>query len=162
MVEEYCNNCGSYVKIQNELKVQVCPICGRFIVPCNLCPLTDDEHNNASTCELCPLERLCKSMNNEIDKSIGVEKYLYKFEEEYNKLSLHEKECGFYLTDSHNINEKLYLHYDKENNMCILVNTNGGKAYTWVGDKIGTNTSLFYAVYNILGELLETMFINTK
>lgn len=54
--EEWCPHCDSCVNLCGELKVQKCPNCGKWIVPCSLCPLT-----NCSTD--CPLERLAEILN---------------------------------------------------------------------------------------------------
>jgi predicted RNA-binding Zn-ribbon protein involved in translation (DUF1610 family) len=45
---EYCPHCENEVKLKAEFKVQICPSCGRKILPCSLC----DE------CKAdCPLEK---------------------------------------------------------------------------------------------------------
>lgn len=49
--EEWCPHCDEAVELEHELKVQKCPNCGKWIVPCSVCPLTDCSAK-------CPLERL--------------------------------------------------------------------------------------------------------
>ena len=53
---EWCPHCDEEVELEHELKVQKCPVCGMWIVPCSVCPLTD-----CST--KCPLERLAIILN---------------------------------------------------------------------------------------------------
>lgn len=58
---EYCPHCETEVELSNEFKVQICPNCGKHIVPCNLCPLLAE-----GNCQgLCPLEKMAKILNNE-------------------------------------------------------------------------------------------------
>lgn len=59
--EEYCPHCDSYVELAGELKVQKCPNCGKWIVPCTLCPPTDCLQGYCSA--KCPLERLAIILN---------------------------------------------------------------------------------------------------
>lgn len=59
-VYEYCPHCESEVELANEFKVQVCPECGKAIVPCSICPFQPYKCSNN-----CPLEALCKQLNNE-------------------------------------------------------------------------------------------------
>ena len=56
--EEYCEYCDNTVILSQELKVQKCPNCGKWIVPCSACPLTD-------CAKKCPLERLAIILNKE-------------------------------------------------------------------------------------------------
>lgn len=56
--EEWCPHCDECVELEHDLKVQKCPVCGKWIVPCSVCPLTD-----CST--KCPLERLAIILNKE-------------------------------------------------------------------------------------------------
>ena len=55
---EWCPHCDEEVELEHELKVQKCPVCGKWLVPCSVCPLTD-----CST--KCPLERLAIILNKE-------------------------------------------------------------------------------------------------
>ena len=55
---EWCPHCDEEVELEHELKVQKCPICGKWIVPCAVCPLTDCSYK-------CPLERLAIILNKE-------------------------------------------------------------------------------------------------
>ena len=54
--EEWCPHCDECVDLEHELKVQKCPHCGKWIVPCSVCPLQD-----CST--KCPLERMAIILN---------------------------------------------------------------------------------------------------
>lgn len=54
-VYEYCPHCETEVGLENEFKVQKCPNCGQYIVPCNLCPI--------DCVSKCPLELLCNELN---------------------------------------------------------------------------------------------------
>ena len=57
--EEYCEYCEENVMLSQELKVQKCPKCGKWIVPCSACPL-------AECCTgKCPLERMAELLNKE-------------------------------------------------------------------------------------------------
>jgi predicted RNA-binding Zn-ribbon protein involved in translation (DUF1610 family) len=56
---EFCEYCEEYVELSQELKVQRCPKCGKWIVPCSACPL---EGCYASRC---PLERMAQLLNKE-------------------------------------------------------------------------------------------------
>ena len=37
-VYEFCSRCGDEVMLENEVKIQRCPTCGHYIVPCSICP----------------------------------------------------------------------------------------------------------------------------
>ena len=54
--EEWCPHCDTCVDLESELKVQRCPNCGKWIVPCSVCPLQDCSSK-------CPLERLAILLN---------------------------------------------------------------------------------------------------
>lgn len=56
--EEYCPHCDSMVDLSNEFKVQRCPNCGKWIVPCSICPLDQCSKH-------CPLERYAIILNEE-------------------------------------------------------------------------------------------------
>ena len=57
-VDEWCQHCDNEVELAHELRVQKCPSCGKWIVPCAMCPLTD-------CLPKCPLERMASILNNE-------------------------------------------------------------------------------------------------
>ena len=57
-VDEWCPYCDTEVELEHELKVQRCPSCGHWIVPCSICPLT-------KCTKPCPLERLEMILNGE-------------------------------------------------------------------------------------------------
>lgn len=54
--EEYCPHCDTCVDLEDEFKVQRCPNCGTWIVPCSICPL-------GSCVAKCPLERYAIILN---------------------------------------------------------------------------------------------------
>lgn len=54
--EEYCPHCDTTVDLEDEFKVQRCPNCGTWIVPCSICPL-------GSCVAKCPLERYAIILN---------------------------------------------------------------------------------------------------
>mgnify|MGYP003288800029 CR=1 FL=1 len=56
---EYCSSCEQEVKLKNEFKIQKCPKCGAYIIPCNLCPI-----DNECTSK-CPLDILCRIFERE-------------------------------------------------------------------------------------------------
>ena len=56
--EEYCPHCDECVSLAGEFKVQKCPNCGKWIVPCSLCPMQDCTNR-------CPLERMAIMLNRE-------------------------------------------------------------------------------------------------
>ena len=37
VVYEVCPHCGNEVELENKFDVQICPSCGRPILPCSLC-----------------------------------------------------------------------------------------------------------------------------
>ena len=37
--EEWCADCDHIVDIANDFRVQKCPNCGKWLVPCSICPL---------------------------------------------------------------------------------------------------------------------------
>lgn len=57
--EEFCEYCEEYVELSQELKVQRCPKCGKWIVPCSACPL------EGCCASRCPLERVAQLLNKE-------------------------------------------------------------------------------------------------
>lgn len=74
ITHEYCNNCGCEVELENEFKVQKCPICGHYIVPCNLCPMTDCVGDTK-----CPLSILSDILESENEEVITIEKEFIKY-----------------------------------------------------------------------------------
>lgn len=60
---EVCPHCGEEVKLDAELKVQVCPNCKRHIVACSMCVASADSVENC--CVACPLGYLADKMNEE-------------------------------------------------------------------------------------------------
>jgi predicted RNA-binding Zn-ribbon protein involved in translation (DUF1610 family) len=56
---EYCPHCDMEVKIPYELKVHICPNCGKHIVACKLC-------ETRSCASKCPLDALCRKLNGDV------------------------------------------------------------------------------------------------
>jgi predicted RNA-binding Zn-ribbon protein involved in translation (DUF1610 family) len=56
--EEYCPHCDVVVDLSIDFKVQKCPNCGKWLVPCSLCPLQNCSKH-------CPLERHAIILNGE-------------------------------------------------------------------------------------------------
>jgi predicted RNA-binding Zn-ribbon protein involved in translation (DUF1610 family) len=54
--EEWCPHCDTCIDLEHEFKVQKCPNCGKWIVPCSICPLENCSKH-------CPLERLAFMLN---------------------------------------------------------------------------------------------------
>jgi hypothetical protein len=89
-VTELCGNCFTEVQLDKEMKVQRCPICGHYMLPCCMC--------EEMKCHSCLLDAECSKMNenmkdkrivdlfNEINfnalyevyKVMGLEVYSYK------------------------------------------------------------------------------------
>lgn len=69
-VHEYCSYCEQEVKLDNELKVQICPNCGAPIIPCSICP--------TEKCANCPLDAVCQSRCAEYDKKRKEQEYIRK------------------------------------------------------------------------------------
>lgn len=60
-IEEYCPHCDTTVDLEDDFKVQKCPNCGKWIVPCSICPLDGCSAK-------CPLKRLSIMLNGEDTK----------------------------------------------------------------------------------------------
>lgn len=60
-IEEYCPHCDITIELEFDFKVQKCPNCGKWIVPCSICPLDGCPAK-------CPLERLSIMRNGEDTK----------------------------------------------------------------------------------------------
>lgn len=56
--EEWCPHCDTCIDLEHEFKVQKCLNCGKWIVPCSICPLENCSKH-------CPLERLACMLNGE-------------------------------------------------------------------------------------------------
>lgn len=57
-LNQYCNHCDSFVHLEEKLEVQRCPECGKWIVPCSICPLKECSKH-------CPLDRYATILNKE-------------------------------------------------------------------------------------------------
>ena len=60
---EWCLYCDDEVELEHDLKVQRCPSCGHWIVPCSICPL-----ENCS--KPCPLEKMGMLLNGEVTETL--------------------------------------------------------------------------------------------
>jgi predicted RNA-binding Zn-ribbon protein involved in translation (DUF1610 family) len=55
-LNQYCNHCDSMVHVDEVLMVQKCPECGKWIIPCSVCPMEKCSKH-------CPLERQANILN---------------------------------------------------------------------------------------------------
>jgi predicted RNA-binding Zn-ribbon protein involved in translation (DUF1610 family) len=92
-VYEYCPHCDDEVILENVFKVQKCPNCGKYIVPCNLCPLLGENKCTGN----CPLEALANELNKD-KREYGVEYSIGSFVSEFNSSTEKQWEKGFILT----------------------------------------------------------------
>jgi len=132
--EECCSVCDSTVVVPAEFKVQVCPECGNYFVPCNICPVDDDSRQ----CTNCPLSVLADKLN----KKARGEMTFNEFVTMFNNSEDCEKVNGFYLSyvDDFLNNRKIYCHYNVLYEMVTLFDADrGGLSYTMKGDKININ-----------------------
>ena len=65
MTHELCPNCNTEVELSDEFKPQICPECGKFIVPCSLCFAIRETFTN---CGKCVLEYQANKMNKLLKK----------------------------------------------------------------------------------------------
>lgn len=149
-VYEYCPYCEDEVKLDNELKVQICPNCGHAIVPCGICPLDDCGSN-------CPLYVLCRQKNNEIDEEAEIEVTLESFTELFDKQTPSHQADGYTILTAETEDEeaqKLLFRYDSVCGIYILTNlTHNGKAYTWT--ELPSPGTLFDGLWNVSGEEID-------
>jgi hypothetical protein len=70
-ITEWCPNCCDEVKLDNEFRVQICPTCGKWILPCSMC---DMDKVDCSKCKLCEevnqLEEDSKEVFNDIQREL--------------------------------------------------------------------------------------------
>lgn len=125
--EEYCSNCNSFVKLPSDFAVQICPECGGAIVPCNICPLNDDER----ACANCPLAKYAEIKDMYLRGDVMTFEQFFK---KYNSSSREEKAMGFNFTfDS----KTLYLHYYEKLKVHMLADTGrSGQSYIWTYNSI--------------------------
>lgn len=94
-VYEFCPHCDNEVYLLNEFKVQKCPECGEYIVPCNLCPLLGENKCSGK----CPLEELANQMNaKHYKEKYGTEYSTASFVSTFNSSTEKQWEKGFILT----------------------------------------------------------------
>lgn len=115
-LEEYCGHCDEYVYLENELKVQKCPNCGKMIVPCSICPMLEQDNYHLMKCASCPLAKLCEEVNSE--EYLGENLTLMETADKFNSATLEEREKGLYVTlpkmEENDKVEKLYIHYNPQ------------------------------------------------
>lgn len=154
-VTEYCPHCDDEVYLENELKVQKCPGCGKFIVPCNICPLLAK-----GICPtVCPLSSLAREMNL---STCGEESSIAQFVSLFNTSTEKQWIKGFILTNINKcdvIDSELRVYYLKEyDTICFM--DEGDSGYGWFM-KNPKKLSIDYLnlVFEKLGICLERLFV---
>ena len=154
-VREYCSHCNNEVELVNEFKVQICPECGKFIVPCSICPFQPGKCSNN-----CPLEALCNQLNEKNGKEMTLDAFVNEVKNLPNDKMYQGFEIIFPQTKTTQ-REVLIFNLVKEDSCYAYYLTNQtfhGKAYTF--DVSFDSGDLFDALWNIIGEELQT--INVK
>lgn len=125
-IYEYCSFCDCEVALKNEFKVQICPECGKYIVPCNICPLLAD----GKCPNLCPLSDLASKMNKD---KYGTEMSMASFVSTFNSSTEKQWEKGFILTIFNNDNDieiVLRIFYIKElDTICFMNERDSDKGW---------------------------------
>lgn len=125
-VEEYCVHCEQYVYLEDELKVQKCPNCGKMIVPCSICPMLEQDNYHLIKCASCPLAKLCEEINSE--EWLGENLTLMETADKFNSATLEEREKGLYVTlpkmEENDKVEKLYIHYNPQYGCIVFFDHN--------------------------------------
>ena len=62
MIYELCPICEDEVQLKNEFKLQICPTCGKYIVPCSICQSLNE---NGKCSNDCGLSKLADILNKE-------------------------------------------------------------------------------------------------
>ena len=156
-ITEYCPHCDCGVELESEFKVQKCPECGRYIVPCNQCPLL--AQNKCSNSK-CPLETLANELN--VIENEGVNFTLNEFTELFNNRTLHDKKEGidFSFTDDDGIDQHLSIYFEEKIGQIILYNTTMGcNAFTWKSDTI-KDIPLKDALWDVSGFVPEKVYLD--
>lgn len=170
-VEEYCGECDTYVMLENELKVQKCPNCGKAIVPCSaLCPMLFGDYSHLQNCSSCPLATLCEETN-KTNKESKDDKPQYDGEQYtpeelvalFDELDDTQLQLGVHITIPQNHNdecdEELYFHYNILYEAVVLFDVSQhGKAFTWSGKNIPPHM-LREALYNMCGREVQTLYV---
>ena len=125
-IYEYCPHCDTEVALTDELKVQSCPNCGKYIVPCNICPLLAK-----GICpNRCPLSDLAKQMNKD---KYGTEMSISSFVSTFNSSTEKQWEKGFILTifnDDNDIDIVLRVFYIKKlDTICFMNERDSDKGW---------------------------------
>lgn len=125
-VIEYCPHCDTEVTLTDEFKVQICPECGKYIVPCNLCPLLVENKCRGN----CPLDALARKMN---EKNYGIEMSVASFVSTFNSSTEKQWERGFILTifnDDDSIDIVLRIFYIKNlDTICFMNERDSDKGW---------------------------------
>ena len=166
-VEEYCGHCDTYVMLENELKVQICPNCGRAIVPCSICPMLDYDNYPLMKCSSCPLAKLCEETNKESKDNkpqyVGEQYTPEELVAFFDELDDTQLQLGVHITIPQNLDdecdEELYFHYSILYKAVVLYDVNQhGKAFTWSGKNIPPHM-LREALYNICGREVPILYV---
>jgi hypothetical protein len=132
---ELCRYCEQETKMV-DFKVQKCEHCGRYIVPCAICP-------TPTNCKTCPLCAFADNLNNELD---GYATTMCELVEDYNTRKGKEKTIRFKTIGG----MRFILCYFEQENMSILVNENNeDKSQIWFDD-----TLLYCDVYIVLSKFI--------
>lgn len=128
MVHELCPHCDTEVALLGEFKVQKCPKCGKYIVPCNLCPLLAKNKCGGK----CPLEELANDLNHE-EGVYGTEYSTASFVSLFNSSTKKQWEKGFLVTifnDDNFIELVLRIFYIQElDTICFMDEQNCGTGW---------------------------------
>lgn len=160
-ITEYCPHCDCEVELENEFKVQKCPECGMYIVPCNLCPLLAQNICNNGKC---PLEALANELNENDDKEM-ISRTLYtliEFTEMFNNSEIEHKKEGFEFsfTDDDGIKQELCIYFEEKIQQTILYHEKFGcSAFTWKSDTIN-GIPLKDALWEICCFVPEKVFLD--
>lgn len=163
-IEEYCGHCEEYVHIKDTLMVQICPNCGKAIVPCSICPKMDGKsYSEKIICSSCPLGVLCMIKNGE--HYVGTEHTLESFVEEFNALDHCDKSRGYYCTIpkdkefENSCDEEIYIHYNVDYESCVLMDAKHyGKSYMWGMNEEITASELFDALWHMFGREINKLY----
>lgn len=153
-VYEYCPHCDCEVNLENELKVQSCPKCGKKLVPCNICPLLAD----GKCPSLCPLSELARRMNTQF----GEERTIQSFVDVFNLSTMKELERGFIINVLLNnvIDWQIRLFFNKELDTLFLINNRySGFAITFKSIEKLTLDDLTDALEQFCGYIPNKLYI---
>lgn len=151
---EYCPHCDCEVNLENELKVQSCPNCGKKLVPCNICPLLAD----GKCPNLCPLSELARRMNNQF----GEERTIQSFVDVFNLSTMEELERGYIINVLLNnvIDWQIRLFFNKELDTLFFINNrHSGFAITFKSIEKMTLDDMTDALEQFCGYVPNKLYI---